>query len=137
MEHQNRSWSKHNKADEEEDCVPCEALGVFKQQLFSAKTKKTTENVEPNEDKNYWEMKPPPDTIELGNCSWTLLHTMAAYYPSAPSSQKKEEVKNFLHSFSKVYPCSYCAKDFQQILKENPPQLNNQKDFSQWLCRVR
>lgn len=32
-------------------------------------------------------VEPPPDGETLGNHTWTFLHTMAAYYPTNPSSQ--------------------------------------------------
>ena len=68
-------------------------------------------------------MKTPPDSAELGNSGWTLLHTIAAYYPQSPSAEKQTQVLGFLQSFSQVYPCNYCAKDFQQDLQGKKPQV--------------
>jgi hypothetical protein len=62
-------------------------------------------------------MKTPPDTVELGNAGWTLLHTVAAYYPQKASEDRQKQTLNFLQSLSNVYPCNYCAKDFQEDLK--------------------
>jgi len=133
------SWKNDLKGnEEEEECNTCDALGALKQKVNTVtkviENKQKSKNEE--DDKNFWEMKTPPDVIELGQSTWTLLHTMAAYYPQNPASEKKEQVNSFLEAFSKVYPCSFCAKDFQNILKESPPQLDSQRDFSQWLCRA-
>ncbi|KAF2076252.1 hypothetical protein CYY_002430 [Polysphondylium violaceum] len=124
--------------EEAEDCGTCTLLGVTdkKNQMF-AMISETSPPIDMNESHQFWEpMPPPPDFIELGNSGWTLLHTMAAYYPTHPNESKKQEMKEFLHSFSKVYPCNVCAKDFQDILHTTPPELSSQDDFAQWLCRA-
>lgn len=136
----NKDWKK-----ELEECDSCERLGYFQQQFLKNATKEKPKNQETTPQKqiknegidDFWEPKNPPDIIELGQSSWTLLHTIAAYYPDNPTKEKKTDVKTFLESFSKVYPCTFCAKDLQEVMKESPPQLENQNDFSQWMCRVR
>jgi len=85
---------------------------------------------------SFWEKKSPPDLIELGNSGWTLLHSIAAYYPNKPTKEKKQEMSHFLISFSKVFPCRDCAKDFDDILKKTPPKLDSQNEFSDWMCRA-
>ncbi|KAN0018773.1 hypothetical protein ACTFIU_008706 [Dictyostelium citrinum] len=145
--------------EDEDDCGTCELLGVNekKNQMFqmisnnnnnnNSNSNSSNKNIKLNsENKNnqeeeenskYWEpMPPPPTTIELGNSGWTLLHTIAAYYPEKPSEKKKQDVKEFLQSFSKVYPCNVCAKDFREIMKETPPTLDSQHDFALWLCNA-
>eukprot|EP01132_Coremiostelium_polycephalum_P007404 gene7404-9099_t len=116
-----------------DDCGTCTLLGITdkKNEMF-----KLISEVSPEiDDPKFWEPLPnPPDAIELGNSGWTLLHTMASYYPNNPSQTKKEEMRQFLYSFSKVYPCNVCAKDFQHILETTPPQLNSQQEFAKWMC---
>jgi FAD-linked sulfhydryl oxidase len=84
----------------------------------------------------YWGMDTPADLYELGRGTWTLLHTMAAYYPEQPSRRRQEQTVNFLHALSQVFPCRDCAKDFQQVLKESPPRLGSRRDFAQWMCEA-
>ncbi|KAK5575016.1 hypothetical protein RB653_010271 [Dictyostelium firmibasis] len=129
--------------EEEDDCGTCELLGVNekKNQMFqmisNVNNNSNNNNNSSEEDSKYWEPIPtPPTSIELGNSGWTLLHTIAAYYPEKPSEKKKQEVKEFLQSFSKVYPCNVCAKDFREIMKETPPKLDTQYDFALWLCNA-
>ncbi|XP_053675224.1 FAD-linked sulfhydryl oxidase ALR [Anopheles nili] len=78
----------------------------------------------------------PLDKEQLGRYTWGLLHTMAAYYPTKPSEADEKNVRTFFSTFSKLYPCENCAKDFQQELKETPPETKSQHALSQWLCRI-
>ncbi|XP_035733702.1 FAD-linked sulfhydryl oxidase ALR-like [Vespa mandarinia] len=73
---------------------------------------------------------------EIGSKTWAFLHTMAARYPDHPSEEQKSDMKKFMYIFSKFYPCHTCAEDFQEQLKNMPPQTDSQKILSQWLCAV-
>jgi FAD-linked sulfhydryl oxidase len=50
----------------------------------------------------------PADVKTLGRHTWTLLHTMAAYYPEKPEKKQQESMKTFFESFSEHYPCWFC-----------------------------
>uniref|UniRef100_A0AAG5DCU6 Sulfhydryl oxidase n=1 Tax=Anopheles atroparvus TaxID=41427 RepID=A0AAG5DCU6_ANOAO len=78
----------------------------------------------------------PIDKEQLGRYTWGLLHTVAAYYPTNPTEADEKNVRTFFNSLSKLYPCEYCAKDFQQELKAMPPETKSQHALSQWLCRI-
>ena len=45
-------------------------------------------------------------------------------------------MNTFFHLFSKIYPCTICAKDLQKQLKKSPPQTNSQSELSKWLCII-
>jgi FAD-linked sulfhydryl oxidase len=64
------------------------------------------------------------------------LHTMAAYYPDAPTVERKQNTDTFLRSFATVYPCNVCAEDFAQQLQRYPPRLESRREFSRWMCDV-
>ncbi|KAK4057998.1 hypothetical protein OIO90_000737 [Microbotryomycetes sp. JL221] len=73
---------------------------------------------------------------ELGRASWKLLHTMAARFPEEPSESDRMAFKSFLYMFARVYPCGECAAEFQQLLRNHPPQTSSRQSASIWLCVV-
>ena len=51
-------------------------------------------------------------------------------------------MKGLLLGFKNLYPCRHCRFHFQKEYEKgklyiyiDPPQLDNQKDFSLWVCR--
>jgi len=80
----------------------------------------------------------PPDVEQLGRSSWTLLHSIAATYPERPSVQQQQDASQFVSSFSRLYPCHWCATDFQKWMKEsgNAPKVSSRQEFGQWLCEA-
>ncbi|KAI8391043.1 ERV/ALR sulfhydryl oxidase domain-containing protein [Radiomyces spectabilis] len=77
----------------------------------------------------------PPDVETLGNATWTLLHTMAAYYPEKPEPKEKQSMKSFMSSFAEHYPCWFCKNDFQKAMQNEPVDVESRESLSQWLCR--
>lgn len=78
----------------------------------------------------------PLNRAELGRSAWAYLHTLAAYYPSSPSTAHQNRMKEFFHTFSATYPCGYCADRTNEELIRNPPRVESQEQLSQWLCEV-
>jgi len=78
----------------------------------------------------------PPDRQELGVSTWSLLHSVAAYYPDKPTPTQQADAKIFLSTFSRLYPCAECAEDLRQDLKELPPKVSSSKEFSEWMCQL-
>ncbi|KAE9994784.1 hypothetical protein Vi05172_g13667 [Venturia inaequalis] len=80
----------------------------------------------------------PPDVELLGRSSWTLLHTVAASYPTSPTPQQQTDAKTFISSFSRLYPCHWCATDFQSWMKTSggAPKVSSRQEFGQWLCEA-
>jgi len=76
----------------------------------------------------------PVDREELGRQSWTLLHTMAAYYPDDPTETDKTNMMHFLTCLAHFYPCSHCAEAFRETLIKHPPQVQSRKELSLWMC---
>lgn len=80
----------------------------------------------------------PPDVERLGRSTWTLLHTMAANYPSRPSQAQQQQTKSFISLFSNLYPCSHCAEDFRDWMSKpgNTPRLTSKDEFGLWMCEA-
>lgn len=78
----------------------------------------------------------PVTRRELGRSSWAYLHSTAAYYPDHPSPQAKQEMKQFLQLYIKLYPCGYCADRSMEELQRNPPKVENRLALSQWMCEL-
>ncbi|CDR37861.1 CYFA0S01e18448g1_1 [Cyberlindnera fabianii] len=76
----------------------------------------------------------PPDVEQLGRSSWTLLHTMAARYPEKPSEETQKDMSTFIGLFAKLYPCWFCAEDFQKHIETSKPKVQTQEEFGKWLC---
>ena len=110
------------------DGKPCRVCVDFKTwskiEKKSTKTNKTataaTSQPEPTESKvaetvgsDVWKEKNcPADVATLGKHTWTLLHTMAAYYPEKPEPKQKESMKTFFESFAQHYPCWFCKVNY-------------------------
>eukprot|EP00977_Amphora_coffeiformis_P017929 scaffold6026_cov163-Amphora_coffeaeformis.AAC.9 len=62
----------------------------------------------------------PPSGVQIGRGSWTLLHSMAAWYPDDPSEDDKTKMKNFFEALAQFYPCTYCADDFRKKIRTHP-----------------
>jgi hypothetical protein len=51
----------------------------------------------------------PPDILELGRATWTLLHSVAAYYPDQPTERQQQQMRGFVEGFGEFYPCEVRA----------------------------
>lgn len=92
--------------------------------------------VQKDADEEGWRMQDPPDVEGIGRAGWTLLHSIAAYYPEKASSTVQQQASNLLHSLTTLYPCNFCAEDLKQIMEKSPPKLETRKEFGLWLCQA-
>jgi len=58
----------------------------------------------------------------------------AAWYPDNPSREDERMISQFMNAFARFYPCTYCAKDFQDNLAKSPVKARSREDLSMWLC---
>ncbi|KAF9444054.1 hypothetical protein P691DRAFT_737042 [Macrolepiota fuliginosa MF-IS2] len=72
----------------------------------------------------------------LGRATWKLLHTMTLRFPEHPTNDEREALGSYFHLTSRLYPCGECAAEFQELLKEFPPQTSSRRAASLWLCAV-
>ena len=78
----------------------------------------------------------PADRDELGRQSWTLLHSMAAYYPERPTAAQRSAAVAFLHALGALYPCEHCAEDLRADLAAAPPRAGSRAELSVWMCEL-
>ena len=78
----------------------------------------------------------PPDGGQVGRATWTFLHTMAAYYPEAPTESEQTYMAGFIDGLAKFYPCSTCAHHLQDEIVKYPPKLKSNVELSDWFCRM-
>ncbi|KAI1319587.1 FAD dependent sulfhydryl oxidase [Xylariaceae sp. FL0255] len=78
----------------------------------------------------------PADVETLGRSTWTLLHSIAATYPTNPSVQEQSDLKGFMRLFSRLYPCWVCAEDFQNYMAREQVRVGSRNDFGTWLCEA-
>ncbi|TGZ84795.1 hypothetical protein EX30DRAFT_313562 [Ascodesmis nigricans] len=82
----------------------------------------------------------PPDVEALGRGTWTLLHSLAATYPPSASVAEQNQMGTFMRIFARVYPCWYCAKDFQGWMDRDENKLERylggRREFGDWMCRA-
>ncbi|VDD80464.1 unnamed protein product [Mesocestoides corti] len=88
----------------------------------------------------------PVDKTGLGRATWTLLHTMAAYYPNKPTTEEMQSMERFFDDFAKFFPCKYCAADFKKSnvfvncailcadIDKHKPDVRSRQALSGWLC---
>ena len=78
----------------------------------------------------------PLDREQLGRNTWNYLHSMAAYWRETPSVKQQSEMRGFIRTFSKTYPCEDCAYALRVWMKGNPPQVSSQSTLSKWFCEA-
>ena len=78
----------------------------------------------------------PPDRDELGRHSWTLLHSVAAYFPSSPTVEQSSAAARFIQAIADLYPCRHCAEDFKLALESHPPRVTSRAELSVWMCEA-
>lgn len=57
-------------------------------------------------------------------------------FPDKPTESDSEALKSYVYLFARLYPCGDCARHFQSILKEYPPQVGSRVSAATWACHV-
>lgn len=78
----------------------------------------------------------PAGLSEVGNSTWMLLHTAAAYYPKTlPSCDDQRKMKSLINGVADGFPCEECANDFKLHISTDPPPLQQgRKSLEVWMC---
>ncbi|KAI0842768.1 ERV/ALR sulfhydryl oxidase domain-containing protein [Hypoxylon sp. FL0890] len=73
---------------------------------------------------------------ELGRSTWKFFHTMMARFPDKPTEEDSLALKTFIQLFARLYPCGDCARHFQKLLTQYPPQVSSRNAAAGWACFV-
>ncbi|KAI1761908.1 ERV/ALR sulfhydryl oxidase domain-containing protein [Hypoxylon sp. FL1150] len=73
---------------------------------------------------------------ELGRATWKFFHTMVARFPEKPTEDDSLALKSFIQLFARLYPCGDCARHFQKLLAQYPPQVSSRNAAAGWACFV-
>ncbi|OTA97848.1 hypothetical protein M434DRAFT_391469 [Hypoxylon sp. CO27-5] len=73
---------------------------------------------------------------ELGRSTWKFFHTMMARFPEKPTEEDSLALKTFIQLFARLYPCGDCARHFQKLLTQYPPQVSSRNAAAGWACFV-
>ncbi|KAI1773884.1 ERV/ALR sulfhydryl oxidase domain-containing protein [Hypoxylon cercidicola] len=73
---------------------------------------------------------------ELGRSTWKFFHTMMARFPDKPTEDDSLALKTFIQLFARLYPCGDCARHFQKLLAQYPPQVSSRNAAAGWACFV-
>ena len=55
----------------------------------------------------------PADRETLGAATWTLLHSLAAYYPEKPNRAEQDAARGVIDALRLLYPCMHCRERLQ------------------------
>lgn len=80
----------------------------------------------------------PPDVETLGRSGWTLLHSIAATYPTQPTPAEQSDVQSFMHLFARLYPCWTCGEHFTRYMApgHKPVRTGSRDELGTWLCEA-
>ncbi|KAH8887102.1 hypothetical protein GQ53DRAFT_750292 [Thozetella sp. PMI_491] len=109
-------------------CRTCSSLAAFSSQTKTLKGATMAPTAAPRDC--------PADVETLGRGTWTLLHSIAATYPTQPTAGEQADLRGFFRLFSKLYPCWVCAEDFQQYMRKETIRTGSREEFGNWLCEA-
>lgn len=63
------------------------------------------------------------------------VHSVAAYYPEAPSPEEQAAARGLAATLALLYPCLHCRAAFAAAAEEDPVDVSSRAAFSAWACR--
>ena len=78
-------------------------------------------------------------TSVWGPALWHVLHTMSFNYPVNPTTDQRNQYRDFVLSLKNVLPCGACRKNLAKNLESLPLTryaLTNRKTFSRWVYKL-
>ena len=60
------------------------------------------------------------DPTVWGPHAWIFLHSIALAYPSCPSKEDKDKIKNFFTDLENIIPCDKCRSNYKNHITKYP-----------------
>lgn len=73
-----------------------------------------------------------------GSGAWKFLHMVALSFPDQPTTDDKNDFKNFFYLLKKVLPCGQCRNNFDRHIKEIPidKYLDSPNHLFEWVVKL-
>lgn len=71
-----------------------------------------------------------------GSQFWKVMHMCTYTYPTNPTKEQQDAMKNFFEALEHVLPCSECRNHFSKMIKKQKPikdHLYSQEALTKWL----
>lgn len=78
-------------------------------------------------------------TTVWGPTQWHMLHTISFNYPVNPTSEQKQQYRNYILSLQNVLPCGACRKNLTNNFKKLPLTMQHMKSrdtFSRYIYNL-
>jgi FAD-linked sulfhydryl oxidase len=76
----------------------------------------------------------PPTATEFGSAVWAALHSMAAYFPAAPSPAEQADAAEYLRLVADLHPCKPCGAHMREHMQRSPVATHSHAALALWLC---
>jgi FAD-linked sulfhydryl oxidase len=63
------------------------------------------------------------------------VHSLAAYYPEAPTEEERAAALGLVAALRLLYPCDHCRAAFAAALEEDPPDASSGRALAAWAWR--
>jgi len=70
---------------------------------------------------------------------WHFLHSMSFNYPVNPTTEDKDNYRNFVLSLKNILPCGKCRKNLRENFKKKPLTMNkmeSRESFSKYIYEL-
>jgi len=73
-----------------------------------------------------------------GSSGWEFIHYVALGFPDNPTKKDKINYKIFYYNLQNILPCSKCASNYRENIKELPidNSLNSREDLFKWTIDI-
>ncbi len=82
------------------------------------------------------ELKYPVDRERAGSAWWSVIHNMAAQYPSKPTEIDRRKMRNFLNYLISNFVCIDCVNHAAAYIKNNRIDFSSRNSLSEYFCRM-